>query len=253
MFSKSKNPKHHLVLAGMEKKKKQKIEKWIHAKETKKILNSYLTSDKNVSCMGIVYIICSFSYTEENDIESIFRHGYFERIIHIIVNPFGFTNVNWNVAMEGAAEGGFLNIVRIAARCGATDWRAAMYMAANGGHRDVVDYLIDKGADNFDGGLFAACEGGQIEMIHYMIENGAMEYDEALERACASCEYEAAKLMIEYGASNLEECLEICCGSGCFVIGEMLIELRRLTYCCGEEDCIFTEQLYSDSDDAMKH
>lgn len=78
----------------------------------------------------------------------------------------------------------------------------AMDYAAKGGHIELVKLMLEKGAREYDWALNGAAAGGNIEIVKLMLGKGAHDYKRALSNAAAGGHIDIVKLMLEKGADN---------------------------------------------------
>ena len=86
------------------------------------------------------------------------------------------------------------------------DFDYGLQGACQGGHLDVVKFMIEKGATYWNGGLSSACCGGQTDVVHLMIEKGATDWNLGLSGACQGVHPDVVNLMIEKGATYCGMC-----------------------------------------------
>jgi hypothetical protein len=48
---------------------------------------------------------------------------------------------DWNGGLEGACDGGYINIVNLMIEKGANDWDRGLYYACQGGHYEIIQLL----------------------------------------------------------------------------------------------------------------
>lgn len=108
-----------------------------------------------------------------------------------------------------SCKGGNLDIIHLWIEH-EVDLNIGLQGACNGGHRDIIEYMIQKGANDFNCGLlYGTCSGGHLDIAEYMIELGASEFDYGLEGACESGHLDLAEYMIQKGANKFEDALSI--------------------------------------------
>jgi Ankyrin repeats (3 copies) len=83
-------------------------------------------------------------------------------------------------AMDEAALGGHIDIVKLMIEKGATYFDDAMSEAGLGGHMEIVKLMIEKGATDFDRAMRFAADGGHMEIVKFMIEKGAINFNAAM-------------------------------------------------------------------------
>jgi hypothetical protein len=76
--------------------------------------------------------------------------------------------LGFNGAMNGAARGGYRDLVEYFISLGANDFNEAMYGAARGDHRELVEYFVSLGANDFDWAMLGAALGGHREIVDYL-------------------------------------------------------------------------------------
>jgi Ankyrin repeats (3 copies)/Ankyrin repeats (many copies) len=109
---------------------------------------------------------------------------------------------NW--AMNYAAEGGHMEIVKFMIEKGATCFNTAMAYAAKGGNMEIVKLMIEKEVIDFDLGMSYAAKGGNMEIVKFMIEKGATCFNTAMAYAASGGRMEIVKLMIAKGATDFD-------------------------------------------------
>jgi ankyrin repeat protein len=145
-------------------------------------------------------------------------------------NPEKFYKYNkdnkdiYNRAMNYAAEGGHMEIVKLMIEKGATEFNSAMYNAARGGHMEIVKLMIEKGATEFNWAMGDAAKGGHMEIVKLMIEKGATDFDSAMRNAARGGNMEIVKLMIEKGATHFITAMRNAAGEGHMEIVKLMIE-----------------------------
>jgi Ankyrin repeats (3 copies) len=158
---------------------------------------------------------------EEFEIPYIPTKGY---------NPENFYKENknnftiFNYAMNKAAFGGHIKIVKLLIEKGATDFNTAMIFAALGGHMKIVKLLIEKGATEFVRTMTYAARGGYIEIVKLMIEKGATKINLALANAALGGHMKIVKLLIEKGATDFDSGMIWAAKGGHMEIVKLMIE-----------------------------
>jgi Ankyrin repeats (3 copies) len=127
-------------------------------------------------------------------------------------------------AMDEAAEGGHMEIVKLMIEKGATTFIDAMSKAAKGGHMEIVKLMIEKGATNFSIAMYYASGEGNMEIVKLMIEKGATNFAGVMEFAAYSGYMEIVKLMIEKGATNFDTAMVDATERGHMEIVKLMIE-----------------------------
>jgi ankyrin repeat protein len=107
-------------------------------------------------------------------------------------------------AMDKAAYGGHMEIVKLMIEKGATDFDGTMFEAAEGGHMEIVKLMIEKGARDFNKAMSYAAIEGHMEIVKFMIEKGATDFNSGMNHAAGGGHMEIVKLMIEKGATNFD-------------------------------------------------
>ena len=123
----------------------------------------------------------------------------------------------YNEAMEAAAEGGHIDIVKLMlhpdpdnSNIGANNYNEAMELAAYGGHIDIVELMLQpdpddstKGATNYDNVMSSAAEGGHMDIVKLMLhpdpdnyDIGANKYDRAMSLAAREGHIDIVQLML---------------------------------------------------------
>lgn len=95
-------------------------------------------------------------------------------------------------ALNGAARGGHLQLVKDMVVVGAINLNDSVIDAAREGHLDVVKYLISKGATNLNTSLHSSCIMGHLEVAKYLISIGADDLKLALAGANQTNKVEVA-------------------------------------------------------------
>jgi Ankyrin repeats (3 copies) len=104
----------------------------------------------------------------------------------------------FNDAMVKASKGGQLEIVKLMIEKGATDFNSAMVYAARGGHMEIVKFMIEKGATNFNWAMAFAAKGGQMEIVKFMIEKGATDFNWATAAAAEGGHMEIVEYLKQF-------------------------------------------------------
>ncbi len=138
-------------------------------------------------------------YCKNNDIIKI------RKIIKIDIE------LNWNWGLEGACEGGHIDIIKFMIEKGAHGWNMGLHYACLGGHLDIVKFVIEKGANCWNWGLEGACNGGHIDIVKFLIEKGAGNWHWGLRRACSNGYIDIVKLIIEKGFYSWNDGLYYAC------------------------------------------
>ena len=113
------------------------------------------------------------------------------KVVHNIINK-GYLKVSdWNSGLNGACEGGYIDIVKLIIDKGSymlqkKDWNNGLYYACYGGSEglahtmNIINLLIEKGADDWNSGLDGACKGSRdnINIVKLMIDKGASNISE---------------------------------------------------------------------------
>jgi hypothetical protein len=128
----------------------------------------------------------------------------------------------FNSAMVYAAEGGNMEIVKLMIEKGATAFNSAMVYAVRGGHMEIVKFMIEKGATNFSWAMAFAAEGGQMEIVKFMIEKGATNFNWSMNDASKGGHMEIVKFMIEKGARNFDSAMAYASSRGQMEIAKYL-------------------------------
>jgi Ankyrin repeats (3 copies) len=110
----------------------------------------------------------------------------------------------FDCAMEYAALGGQMEIVKLMIEKGATDFNSSMMYAAEEGHMEIVKLMIEKGATYFNAGLIIVAGRGDMEIVKLMIEKGATNFNSGMNYAARGGHMEIVKLMIEKGATDFD-------------------------------------------------
>ena len=77
------------------------------------------------------------------------------------------SNDKYNQAMNYAAQGGSLDLVKFFINKGANDLNTSMFYAALGGSLDLVKFFIDKGANGWNFGMIGAVQGGHKDLVKF--------------------------------------------------------------------------------------
>ena len=133
-------------------------------------------------------------------------------------------NLNWNYGLDGACEGGHIDIIRVMIEKGADHWDWALFGASKGGHIDIVKFVIEKGTCNWDWGLEGACIGGYMNIVKLMIEKGCNDWNGGLCAACQCGHIDIVNLMIEKGGKHWNWGLHCACEGGGLDIVKLMIE-----------------------------
>jgi len=97
---------------------------------------------------------------------------------------------NYTTALNGACEGGQIDLIQKFVNLGADITRGCMYYVGFGNQIDVIDYIISLGEDDFNEGLKGAARANNIILLNYFIELGANEFEGALYEANFSSDVE---------------------------------------------------------------
>ena len=102
-----------------------------------------------------------------------------------------------NFALEKAAEGGHLEMVKHLVEEGATNLHKSMEGAGLNGKWAVVRFFVDQGASSGLALHFAA-KGGNLELARYLIEEkGCKHFEDALQTAALNDQLEVVKYLVE--------------------------------------------------------
>jgi hypothetical protein len=102
-----------------------------------------------------------------------------------------------NFALEKAAEGGHLEMVKHLVEEGATNFYKSMEGAGLNGKWHVVRFFVDQGASSGLALHFAA-KGGNLELARYLIEErGCKHVEDALQTAAINDKVEIVKYLVE--------------------------------------------------------
>jgi len=114
----------------------------------------------------------------------------------------------YNEAMEWAAIGENMEIVKLMIEKGANDFNSGMACSADEGHMEMVKLMIEKGAYNFNNSMRSAAIEGHMEIVKLMIEKGANNFNGGAKMAAIGENMEIVKLMIEKGADDFNSIME---------------------------------------------
>ena len=70
------------------------------------------------------------------------------QIMHIKSLMEQYSDLNWNLGLRGACNGGNMNIVKLMIEKGANNWNCGLECACYGGHINIIEFMIEKGATN---------------------------------------------------------------------------------------------------------
>jgi ankyrin repeat protein len=90
-----------------------------------------------------------------------------------------------NYALSGAANGGYLDLVKRYMDRGADDLDVALVSAAMKGHVEVVAFLVEEGAEDLSSAFRYAADYGQLTVMQFLSDKGidALSQLEAFIRA----------------------------------------------------------------------
>lgn len=97
------------------------------------------------------------------------KHGYYD-IIEILLQ-LGAEGLA-NTIYQAAKNGDMHMIQYIISQSIDIDWNGGLEGAAYGGFRNIIDFMIDKGATNIDKGIDSAALGGHMDIIKYLVTLG---------------------------------------------------------------------------------
>lgn len=135
----------------------------------------------------------------------------------------------WLCGLEGACEGGHLNLVKTCIDNIKYEWSPSkcLWHACISGNMEVIEYIIGYGNVDWGKGLNGACKGGNLHVVEYMIKNGPgpnYGWKDDLEIACVGGHIEVIKFMVEkiikfmgtgkYIKVYLNSCLTTACREG---------------------------------------
>jgi len=131
----------------------------------------------------------------------------------------------YNEAMEEAARGGQLEIIKLMIEKGANNFDRVMNSAARKGHMDIVKFMIDKAtAYGFNWAMRIASIEGQMEIVKLMIENGADDFNNSMASAAKGGRMDIVKLMIENDADDFNAAMISAAKGGRMDIVKLMIE-----------------------------
>jgi hypothetical protein len=129
---------------------------------------------------------------------------------------------NWEEALEGACQGGQLEMVNYAIKCGARGFNKGLEIACEIGHMEILHLMMEKGANTFDQGLKQACANQHVEAAQTMLHRGAGRVNDALKAACLVGNEALVQLMIQHRANNWNSGFESACRGGHVNIMKMM-------------------------------
>lgn len=149
----------------------------------------------------------AFSHYNDFDSWDLLRHaalGGNMDIIELIIDKKIIKTPNyWNKGLDGAAEGGHLELVQFFIDKGAWDYNTGLIQGAFSGNIEIVQLMIDKlkaptwgSYCNWNNALIAAVKSSNIEIVQLIINNAGnkiTEWDICLEWAARNGDLEIIK------------------------------------------------------------
>ena len=116
-------------------------------------------------------------------------------------NQMDYRYVNMNMLCS-ASEGGHMNIIKYSESKGADNWNEGMRYAARGGHMNIIKYFESKGAKEWNGGMRYASEGGHINLVKYFESKGAKDWNEGMRSAAIRGHINLVKYFVSKGGND---------------------------------------------------
>ena len=142
------------------------------------LFNNYRNEDL---VYDISYYIGLFNYTE---------------LSHYI------SEIDFYALADGAAEGGFLDLVKYAVSKGADNYPIIVTFAARGGHLDIVKYAVGEGANDFNGIATFAALGGHLHIVKYAVSKGANNFNEIARNAALGGHFHIVEYAVDIKGAN---------------------------------------------------
>lgn len=132
------------------------------------------------------YTVCQMT-----DFEKICKQGNLKLVNKYILNC-NCDWYDWNCGLEGACQGGHIDLVKLMILKGANRLSMGLYYACLHEHLNVVNFLISEIQSNIDEnnnhwncGFAGACNSGNLELVNLMISKpGKRNWDNGFGIAC---------------------------------------------------------------------
>jgi hypothetical protein len=109
---------------------------------------------------------------------------------------------DYNWGLQGACEGGNLQIVHLMLKQGANDYNTGLEYACMGGHMQIVELMLKLGATDYNIGFRNACGEGHMQIVELMLKLGATDYNSGFRNACGEGHMQIVELMLKLGATD---------------------------------------------------
>jgi len=192
-----------------------------------------------------------YCLSEKNSIYNLCYHGCYEKVLALEEMTGNFGNnmtvideiqseeksrpryypneaPNWNVGLWGACSGGYMKIVKLMIKRGATVFAGGFYDACASGYTEIVQLLLEKRIYYLDRGLYGACFGGHMDIVTMLIENGANDWDDGITGACEGRHIE----IIDYLVIHIMIFVDKLPKGSCIIYG----------CACHRYDCLFSKR-----------
>lgn len=160
----------------------------------------------------LLYIVCKQGSMDE--LNSLLREG----------------DVNWNIALKGACEGGHLDIIKFVLSNSSSnvDWKIALKIACKKGSNEIVDLIVSNTPTiDWKMGLQGACEGGHIDLARKIRDKVKDIVPEdlmyAFSEACYLGNVDILRFMVSMGVYSWDDGFTSACLGGYIKIVRTMI------------------------------
>jgi hypothetical protein len=161
---------------------------------------------------GFIYLYGEYRVHWDWNMEQYYASkGGYPTIVNLMIMK-SKAIVPW--CLQGACEGGDLNMVDYVINRGSYHYNYGLEGACKAGNMYLVNMMIEGGADAWSMGLSGACGGGHRKLVNLMIEKGAKNWNRGLVEATMGGHLDIVKLMIEKGADYLYGGIRDACKGG---------------------------------------
>ncbi len=185
--------------------------------------------------IDIVKMLSSYTFTDGGHELTIAALKGYQDLVDYFFMPGVTREYDLNLALEWAAQGGHIDIVKFLLENGALALEEALCAASREGDFDLVDYLIKEGAEDIEGAFDQAAEYGHLDMIKFLLillhdKNEKPDFGNALIGAASGGHHKMIEFLISQGASNLDEAMRAAAADNRLSTVKLFIEKGAKNY-----------------------